>query len=174
MFDAEQFIHDIPPIVRMMDNVVDVSRFPLPAQEQEAKNKRRIGLGVTGLADALALGGVVYGSDEAVEWTNDIMQLIAETAYPFTFAWNDWTNNIIGDSSQILPQFSASIQGQKDYLNKIKYIISNTPNGIGFAYWGAEFISFKGSEAKNGSSWENQALWDFTNKALPSMSVFNE
>jgi arabinogalactan endo-1,4-beta-galactosidase len=53
-------------------------------------------------------------------------------------------------------------------------MISNTLNGIGFAYWGAEFISFKGSEAKNGSSWENQALWDFTNKALPAMSVFNE
>jgi arabinogalactan endo-1,4-beta-galactosidase len=100
--------------------------------------------------------------------------LIAETAYPFTFGWNDWTNNIIGDSSQILSQFSASIQGQKDYLNKIKYIISNTPKGIGFAYWGAEFISFKGSEAKNGSSWENQALWDFNNQALPAMDVFNE
>ena len=100
--------------------------------------------------------------------------LIAETAYPFTFGWNDWTNNIIGDSSQILPQFSASVQGQKDYLNKIKDVISNTPKGIGFAYWGAEFISFKGSEAKNGSSWENQALWDFNNKALPAMSVFNE
>lgn len=99
--------------------------------------------------------------------------LIAETAYPFTYGWNDWTNNIIGDSSQILPQFTASIQGQKDYLNQIKFIISNTPNGIGFAYWGAEFISFKGSEAKNGSSWENQAFWDFSNKALPVMSVFN-
>ena len=100
--------------------------------------------------------------------------LIAETAYPFTFGWNDWTNNIIGDSSQILSQFSASIQGQKDYLNKIKYIISNTPKGIVFVYWGAEFISFKGNQAKNGSSWENQALWDFNNQALPAMSVFNE
>jgi arabinogalactan endo-1,4-beta-galactosidase len=100
--------------------------------------------------------------------------LIAETAYPFTYGWNDWTNNIIGDSSQILPQFTASIQGQKDYLSKIKYIISNTPNGIGFAYWGAEFISFKGSEAKNGSTWENQALWDFTNKALPAICVFKD
>lgn len=99
--------------------------------------------------------------------------LIAETSYPFTFGWNDWTNNIIGDSSQILPQFPATIQGQKDYLNKIKDIVSNTPNGIGFAYWGAEYIAFKGAEAKDGSSYENQALWDFTNKALPSMSVFN-
>jgi len=67
--------------VRMMDNVVDVSKYPLPQQEQEAKNKRRIGLGVTGLADALALAGLVYGSDEAVEWTDKIMKLISVSAY---------------------------------------------------------------------------------------------
>jgi ribonucleoside-diphosphate reductase alpha chain len=67
--------------VRMMDNVVDVSKFPLPAQEKEAKDKRRIGLGVTGLADALALAGLTYGSDEAVAWTNDIMRSISVFAY---------------------------------------------------------------------------------------------
>jgi len=67
--------------VRMMDNVVDVSKFPLPEQEEEAKNKRRIGLGVTGLADALALGGIVYGSDEAVAWTDRIMKSISVAAY---------------------------------------------------------------------------------------------
>lgn len=99
--------------------------------------------------------------------------LIAETSYPFTFGWNDWTNNVIGDSSQILSQFPATIQGQKEYLNKIKDIVSKTPKCIGFAYWGAEFIAFKGTEAKDGSSYENQALWDFNNSALPAMSVFN-
>jgi len=67
--------------VRMMDNVVDVSKFPLPAQEKEAKDKRRIGLGVTGLADALALAGITYGSEGAVEWTNDIMRSISVFAY---------------------------------------------------------------------------------------------
>jgi ribonucleoside-diphosphate reductase alpha chain len=67
--------------VRMLDNVVDVSKFPLPQQEEEAKNKRRIGLGVTGLADALALAGIVYGSDEAVAWTDKIMKMIAVAAY---------------------------------------------------------------------------------------------
>lgn len=67
--------------VRMMDNVVDVSRFPLPEQEKEAKDKRRIGLGVTGLADALALGGIAYGSDEAVKWVDEIMQIVAVDAY---------------------------------------------------------------------------------------------
>jgi len=67
--------------VRMMDNVVDVSKFPLPAQEKEAKDKRRIGLGVTGLADALALAGITYGSEEAVEWTNEVMRSISVFAY---------------------------------------------------------------------------------------------
>jgi ribonucleoside-diphosphate reductase alpha chain len=67
--------------VRMMDNVVDASRFPLEAQEREAKAKRRIGLGVTGLADALALGGITYGSDEAVAWVDEIMQAVAIEAY---------------------------------------------------------------------------------------------
>ena len=67
--------------VRMMDNVIDVSKFPLKEQEEEAKNKRRIGLGVTGLADALALVGITYGSDEAVEWTDKIMKSISVAAY---------------------------------------------------------------------------------------------
>jgi ribonucleoside-diphosphate reductase alpha chain len=67
--------------VRMMDNVVDVSQFPLEAQEQEAKNKRRIGLGVTGLADALLMLGQRYGSDEAARQTEDWMHAIARAAY---------------------------------------------------------------------------------------------
>ena len=51
--DTEALERLVPLAVRMLDNVVDVSRFPLPQQEREAKAKRRIGLGVTGLADAL-------------------------------------------------------------------------------------------------------------------------
>ncbi|RYI20653.1 MAG: ribonucleoside-diphosphate reductase, adenosylcobalamin-dependent, partial [Acetobacteraceae bacterium] len=67
--------------VRMMDNTVDASRFPLPEQEQEAQAKRRIGLGVTGLADALLMCGLRYGSDEAVAATEDWMHAIAREAY---------------------------------------------------------------------------------------------
>jgi ribonucleoside-diphosphate reductase alpha chain len=67
--------------VRMMDNVVDVSNFPLPAQQMEAKNKRRIGLGVTGLADALLMLGLRYGSDEAARQTEDWLHAIARAAY---------------------------------------------------------------------------------------------
>jgi ribonucleoside-diphosphate reductase alpha chain len=67
--------------VRMMDNVVDASRFPLPQQAAEAQAKRRIGLGVTGLADALLMTGFRYGSAEAVAATDLWMHRIARAAY---------------------------------------------------------------------------------------------
>ncbi|MFP5508161.1 MAG: adenosylcobalamin-dependent ribonucleoside-diphosphate reductase [Alphaproteobacteria bacterium] len=67
--------------VRMMDNVVDASRFPLEAQAQEAQAKRRIGLGVTGLADALLMVGLRYGSEEAARQTEEWLHAIARAAY---------------------------------------------------------------------------------------------
>ena len=67
--------------VRMMDNVVDASRFPLPEQAHEARNKRRIGLGVTGLADALLMLGLRYGSAEAAAQTEAWMKAIARASY---------------------------------------------------------------------------------------------
>src|SRR6056297_49203 len=63
--DPEALGELVASAVRMMDNVVDASRFPLPQQAEEARAKRRIGLGVTGLADALMMVGQRYGSEEA-------------------------------------------------------------------------------------------------------------
>jgi ribonucleoside-diphosphate reductase alpha chain len=71
----------VPVAVRMLDNVVDVSRFPLPQQEKEAKAKRRLGLGVTGLADALIFCGVRYGSPEAVKLTRDWLGAVQRLSY---------------------------------------------------------------------------------------------
>jgi len=67
--------------VRMMDNVVDASNFPLPEQAIEAQNKRRIGLGVTGLADALLMTGLEYGTDEAAAKTDEWLHAIARASY---------------------------------------------------------------------------------------------
>ncbi|MEO6298355.1 MAG: ribonucleoside-diphosphate reductase, adenosylcobalamin-dependent, partial [Paracoccaceae bacterium] len=67
--------------IRMMDNTVDASLFPLPQQAAEAKAKRRIGLGVTGLADALLMVGLRYGSETAARQTEDWMHAIARAAY---------------------------------------------------------------------------------------------
>jgi ribonucleoside-diphosphate reductase alpha chain len=65
----------------MMDNVVDASKFPLEAQAREAAAKRRIGLGVTGLADALLMLGLRYGSDAAARQTERWLHAIARAAY---------------------------------------------------------------------------------------------
>ncbi len=67
--------------VRLMDNVIDVSHYPLEEQAHEARAKRRIGLGVTGLADALAMVCQRYGSDEAAETAGRWMALIERAAY---------------------------------------------------------------------------------------------
>ncbi|MEM6942939.1 MAG: adenosylcobalamin-dependent ribonucleoside-diphosphate reductase [Pseudomonadota bacterium] len=79
--DAGELAELVSTAVRMMDNVVDVSRFPLEAQAREAVAKRRIGLGVTGLADALLMTGLRYGSAEAVAQTGDWLRLIRDAAY---------------------------------------------------------------------------------------------
>jgi len=70
-----------PVAVRMLDNAIDISRFPLPAQRHEALAKRRIGLGVTGLADALIMCGARYGSADAVELTESWMRALRRAAY---------------------------------------------------------------------------------------------
>jgi ribonucleoside-diphosphate reductase alpha chain len=71
----------IPDVVRMMDNIVDISRFPLPEQTHEAQAKRRIGLGITGLADALVMCGLRYGSSEAVAASEAWLGVIEREAY---------------------------------------------------------------------------------------------
>lgn len=79
--DLEALERLVPVAVRMLDNVIDVSRFPLLAQEKEAKAKRRIGLGVTGLADALIFCGVRYGSPEAVRLTREWLGAVQRLSY---------------------------------------------------------------------------------------------
>ncbi|WP_111559303.1 adenosylcobalamin-dependent ribonucleoside-diphosphate reductase [Paracoccus sediminilitoris] len=79
--DPEALDDLVRTAVRMMDNVVDASKFPLDAQAEEARNKRRIGLGVTGLADALLMLGLRYGADDAVAQTGVWMKAIARSAY---------------------------------------------------------------------------------------------
>jgi arabinogalactan endo-1,4-beta-galactosidase len=99
--------------------------------------------------------------------------VIAETAYPFTLLWNDETNNVVGEVSQLVTGYPATPQGQHDFVAKIKAILTSFTQGAGFCYWGAEFIAFKGPTATDGSDWENQAFYDFTNKALPVFNMFD-
>jgi len=79
--DLEELERLVATAVRMMDNAIDVSRFPLEAQAQEARAKRRIGLGVTGLADALIFCRVRYGSPESLELIKMWLAAISHAAY---------------------------------------------------------------------------------------------
>ena len=67
--------------VRMLDNAIDVSNFPLEAQAQEGRAKRRIGLGVTGLADALIMCGARYGSDASLALVDEWLHTLQRAAY---------------------------------------------------------------------------------------------
>lgn len=98
--------------------------------------------------------------------------LIAETAYPFTLGWNDWTNNVVGQDSDLITAYPATPEGQKNYVTALHQLVKNTAGAAGFCYWGAEWISYKGNNATNASSWENQAFWDFNRKALPVLQAY--
>ena len=80
-FDFSQFKTDIPEVVRAMDNVVDRTIYPLKEQSDEAKNKRRMGLGVTGLANAGELIGYPYGSSEFLKWCEKVFSCLRDNTY---------------------------------------------------------------------------------------------
>ena len=79
--DLDELKRVVPLAIRMLDNAIDASRFPLEEQAAEARAKRRIGLGVTGLADALIMCGLRYGAAPAVEATERWMKAIQRAAY---------------------------------------------------------------------------------------------
>ena len=84
--DERSLMQTAATAVRFMDNVIDVSNYPLSQQREEAFAKRRIGLGITGLADALAMCGHVYGTWEAGEAAKSWMSAIERASYEASIA----------------------------------------------------------------------------------------
>lgn len=80
-FDHEAFRQLVRVAVRMLDNVLEVTAWPLPEQQQEAQNKRRIGIGYTGLGDALAMLGKRYDTGEARDFAADVTRIMRDEAY---------------------------------------------------------------------------------------------
>jgi len=81
VFNMNMLKEDIPYVVRAMDNVVDRATYPLPQQEKQAKDTRRMGLGVTGVANAIEALGFDFGSDEFIRVLEDIMSTIRDVCY---------------------------------------------------------------------------------------------
>ncbi len=79
--DLDQVDALVSTAVRMLDNVIDISRYPIPAQRWEARNKRRIGVGLTGLGDALIMHNVRYGSEKAILLVERWLGRIKNAAY---------------------------------------------------------------------------------------------
>lgn len=99
--------------------------------------------------------------------------IIAETAYPFTLLWNDNTNNVVGNTAQLISAFPATETGQKDFLQQLRHLTETNAYGGGFCYWEPEWVTIKKTDSVIGSPWENLALFDFNNQALPAMEIFN-
>ncbi len=108
----------------------------------------------------------------AATFNKDIF--IAETAYPFTTGWNDYTNNVVGSSATLLNGYEATTTGQLKFLTDLRTVINKIPNnrGLGFCYWAPDWMAYRGATATNGSSWENLALFDFSNKAQEGWNAF--
>ena len=125
----------VPLAVRMLDNVVDVSRFPLAQQEKEAKAKRRIGLGVTGLADALIFCGVRYGSPEAVRLTGEWLGAVQRLSYlasadiaaeKGSFPLYDRARYLAGETIRDLPEDVRTAIGRYGIRNALLNSIAPT------------------------------------------------
>ena len=80
-FDYDQMKKDIHHVVRAMDNVIDKTSYPLPQQKQEAKNKRRMGLGVTGLANAGEMMGLPYATEKFLDFQREVLACLRDECY---------------------------------------------------------------------------------------------
>lgn len=135
-FDFDMFKLDIPIVVRAMDNVVDRATYPLVAQEEEAKNKRRMGLGLTGVANAIEALGYTYGSSGFLKTLETIMVTLRDTAYRTSidlsrekgsFPLFDSTNYLISEFSLTLPDDIR--HGIRKHGIRNSHLLSIAPTG---------------------------------------------
>lgn len=98
--------------------------------------------------------------------------VVAETAYPWTLDWYDWTHNLVGLESQLVSGYPATPAGQKAFIEAVRNTVESVPQGRGFAYWGGELVPWKGPEGQDASVFENLALYNFNLVALPVQEAF--
>lgn len=135
-FRYERLNEIIPDIVRMMDNVIDETIYPLDAQREEAKNKRRMGLGITGLANTAERLGYPYGSEEMLLFTESVMMLMRDACYRASvelakekgpFPLFDADQYLAGEFIQTLPEDLRAEIGVHGIRNS--HLLSVAPTG---------------------------------------------
>lgn len=100
---------------------------------------------------------------------------VVETAYAFTEENGDFQGNVFQVYSDEAHGYVPSVQGQATELRDIIATVASVNGGVGVFYWEADSILWKGANlsATEGNTWENQALFDFTGKVLPSLATYN-
>jgi Arabinogalactan endo-1,4-beta-galactosidase len=120
---------------------------------------------LAGLQNNMTLCGERYGKE----------MIVAETAYAFTEEDGDGMGNAFVVYSDDENGYVPSVQGQATEVRDIINTVSGVKNGAGVFYWEPDWIPVKGAgwRTGEGNNWENQAMFDFTGHALPSLAVFN-
>lgn len=114
--------------------------------------------------------------DVPARYNKDVM--VVETAYPFTMADADFEPNAFSDSSLLLPGYPATSEGQLSHLNDVATVIQAAPRTLGFVYWEPTWYAVPGNgwdpyNPSSGDGWDNQALFDWSGRALHGITVFN-
>jgi arabinogalactan endo-1,4-beta-galactosidase len=116
-------------------------------------------------------------NDITTRYNKDVA--VVETAYPFTLADDDGWENIIDLESELTVGYPATQEGQAAMLRDVMSIVRAVPNGrgLGVFYWDATWTGVPGNgwdpaDPSSGNAWENQALFDFSDRALPALREF--
>lgn len=134
--DFKTFREDIEHVVRAMDNIIDVGIYPLPQQEEEGKSKRRMGLGITGLANALEFLGWNYGSEDFLDEMTAVLGVLRDTAYRTSaelakekgpFPLYDKERYLSGKFIQTLPKDIQELIAENGIRNS--HLLSIAPTG---------------------------------------------
>ncbi len=113
--DQESLEQTVRDAVRLLDNAIDLSHYPLPQQREQMQSSRRIGLGITGLAAALMLLNMRYGDDASFAWASGLMQAIRDAAYRASIA--------LAREKGAFPVFDASAYMASPFIKRL-------PDGI--------------------------------------------
>jgi ribonucleoside-diphosphate reductase alpha chain len=110
-YDYAHMIRDIRNVVRAMDNVVDISLYPLEAQKEEALAKRRMGLGITGFANASEILGYPYGSGASKDFLDAVLRTLRDYSYH--------TSVLLAKEKGAFPLFDANKYGQGKFIRSL-------------------------------------------------------
>lgn len=110
-FAWSYFERDIRAAVRAMDNITDLAKYPLPDQEHEAKSKRRMGLGVTGVANALEIMGMPYGGEAFCLELGNILAFLTNISYE--------TSAELAEEKGVFPLYDAQQYARVPFIKKL-------------------------------------------------------